>query len=113
MNFFKTAAFVAALSIFAPTALFSQASPEVEVENQKSVTVKVKGVTCSKDLKTISDNVEKLDGVSSCKAKKPGPTTTFLVTYNPEIVTEEQIHAAITGTGGCENPDERPYKIKD
>lgn len=78
----------------------------------KTVTVKVKGITCSMDLKMISANIEKVKGVSSCQAGKQGTTTTFEVKYNPALVTEKEIFAAIENTGSCENPGERPYKIK-
>lgn len=78
----------------------------------KTATFKVKGVSCSMDLKMISSNVEMVKGVSSCKAGKQGTTTTFEVKYNPALVAEKEIFAAIDNTGSCESPDERPYKIK-
>jgi copper chaperone CopZ len=78
----------------------------------KTATIKVKGITCATDLKTISANVEKVRGVSSCKPGKQGPTTSFEVRFNPSRVTEKEIFATIENTGGCENPDERPYRIK-
>lgn len=81
-------------------------------DSLKTATVKVKGITCSMDLKMISANVEKLNGVSSCKSGKQGTTTTFEVKYSPALVTEKEIFAAIESTGSCENPNERPYKIK-
>ena len=77
-----------------------------------TATVKVKGITCSMDLKMISANVEKVKGVSSCKAGKQGTTTTFEVKYNPTLVTEKEIFSTIENTGSCENPEERPYKVK-
>ena len=40
-----------------------------------TITIKVKGVTCSNDLKTLSDNVKELKGVSDCKPGKMGPTS--------------------------------------
>ena len=92
---------------------FSQSNTATtQVEADKTISVKVKGVGCSKDIKSISANVEKLDGVSSCKTLKKGATTTFEVILSPSMVTEEAIHAAIEGTGGCENPNDRPYKVK-
>ena len=75
-------------------------------------TIAVKGITCSKDLTMISDNVEKLKGVNSCEVAKKGATSKFKVKFNPALVTEKEIHAAIEGTGSCENPNERPYKVK-
>lgn len=78
----------------------------------KTSTIKVKGITCSKDLSMISGNVEKLKGVSSCEVLKKGVTSKFKVKFDPTLVTEKEIHAAIEGTGSCENPNERPYKVK-
>lgn len=92
---------------------FSQTTPNNQTtDSLKIVTIKVKGITCSMDLKMISANVEKVKGVISCKAGKQGTTTTFELKYNPALVTEKEIFAAIENTGSCENPDERPYKIK-
>lgn len=81
-------------------------------DSLKTATIKVKGITCSMDLKMISANVEKLNGVSSCKSGKQGTTTTFEVKYNPALVNEKEIFTAVESTGSCENPDERPYKVK-
>jgi len=105
------------LAIIVLTATGNSAFSQTAISNQttdslKTATVKVKGITCSMDLKMISANVEKVKGVSSCKAGKQGTTTTFEVKYNPALVTEKEIFAAIENTGSCENPDERPYKIK-
>jgi len=81
-------------------------------DSLKTATIKVKGITCSMDLKMISANVEKLNGVSSCKSGKQGTTTTFEVKYNPSLVTEKEIFTAVESTGSCENPNEKPYKVK-
>ena len=72
----------------------------------------VTGVTCSTDLTMIKASVEKVQGVSACKTVKQGATTSFEIKYNPRLSTEKAINAAIEGTSSCENPDERPYKIK-
>ena len=76
------------------------------------MTIKVKGITCSTDYKMIQTNVEKLNGVSKFEVGKQGATSTFIINYNPELVSEEKIYAAIEGTGSCENHNERPYKVK-
>ena len=118
MNFIKL--FVVALLLTATTHVaFAQTScckgsdkSQCTTDSIKTTSVKVKGISCSMDLKMISANVEKLNGVSSCKSGKQGTTTTFEVKYNPASVTEKEIFAAIENTGSCENPDERPYKIK-
>lgn len=113
MKFIKS--FVLAFIILTATTsiAFSQtANTNQSADSTKTITVKVKGVTCSMDLKMISANVEKLKGVSSCKTGKQGTTTTFEVKFNPALVTEKEINTAIENTGSCENPDERPYKVK-
>ncbi len=113
MTFIKS--FVVACIVFtASTSIaFSQTSSTNQTaDSTKTLTLKVKGITCSMDLKTISSNVEKLHGVSSCKAGKMGPTSSFTIKYNPELVAEKEINTAIENTGGCENPNDRPYKVK-
>lgn len=113
MNFIKS--FVLAIILFTASAniAFSQTTTyNYSMDSLKTATVKVKGITCSMDLKMISANVEKLHGVSSCKAGKQGTTTTFEVKYNPAMVNEKEIYSSIKNTGSCENPDERPYKVK-
>lgn len=102
-------------SLLSTTISFAQSEATIAQvsDSTKTIKTKVKGITCSTDLKMISANVEKLEGVSTCKAGKTGPTTTFEIVYDPTRVTEKEIHAAIKNTGSCENPDERPYKIKE
>lgn len=78
-----------------------------------TITVKVKGVTCSNDLKTLADNVMALKGVSACKPGKAGPVSVFKVTFNPALVGTKEIFKAIENTGGCSDPDDRPYKVKN
>ncbi len=104
--------FIAIMAIIISNSAFSQANNTSDTANATVKTIKVKGVTCANDLKTIAGNVEKLNGVISCKAEKPGPTTRFAVRYNAALVTEKEINAAIEATEGCDDPNERPYKVK-
>jgi copper chaperone CopZ len=85
---------------------------EIVQDKMEVITVKVKGVGCMGDLKDIANSVKKLDGVSRCKEGKMGATSTFVITYDPAIITKKAIHEAIEGTPGCSNPDTRPYKVK-
>lgn len=114
MKFSNIFVLAIAFMLASTTVTFAQSTKEkVQVsDTTKTLTTKVKGITCSTDLKMISANVEKLKGVSTCKAGKTGPTTTFEIAYNPALVTEKEIYAAIQNTGSCENPDEKPYKVK-
>ena len=113
MKIFKSflVAFVAIIAT-ANFAYSQSASTDQTTENLKTLSVKVKGVGCSTDCKTICSNVEKLEGVSSCTTVKKGAVTTFEAKYDSALVTEEQINAAIENTGGCSNPETRPYKVK-
>jgi len=84
----------------------------LNADSSQTITIKVKGVTCAHDLKTIASNVQKLTGVKSCTAGKMGPTSSFEVKYNPAQISLKAIHSAIENTGGCENPNDKPYKVK-
>lgn len=77
-----------------------------------TVTLKVKGLTCSNDLKTIAKNVQEIKGVASCKPGKLGPTSSYKITYNPALVAIKDVVAVIENTPGCGDGDEKPYKVK-
>lgn len=111
MKFFKI--FVVSFIMIGATSFVNAQTEKTEqTENTKTITAKVKGITCGNDLKTLSNNVEKLDGVTSCKAGKAGASTTFNITFDPNVVSEKEIYAAIENTDGCKNPNEKPYKVK-
>lgn len=78
-----------------------------------TITVKVKGVGCATDIQMIQAQVKKLNGVNACETVKTGATTSFEVIFNPDLVGKEGIVQAIEDTPGCENPEARPYKVKD
>ena len=103
------------LSIFVLAAssnfIFAQSETAKKAVEAKTIIVKVKNVTCPVDLKMICDNVEKLEGVSACKVAKKGATTKLKVTMT-DAVKKEAIYAAIEGTGTCEDPNDRRYKVK-
>ncbi len=107
MTFIKSFALVLIVWVASASIAFSQTT-----DNTKTVTLKVKGITCSTDLKTISASVAELKGVSSCKTGKMGPTSSFVIEFNPALVSEKEINLAIENTAGCKNPNDRPYKIK-
>lgn len=110
LSSFLLAFFIMAFS--AVNASAQTTSTEITQDNLEVITVKVKGVGCMGDLKDISTSVKKLDGVSRCKEGKMGATSTFVVTYDPEKITQKAIHEAIEDTPGCSNPESRPYKVK-
>lgn len=92
---------------------FSQSSNTIQTQDSwVTVKIKVKGITCAMDIKTITTNVEKTIGVMHCKAGKKGTATVFEVKYNSLKVSLQNIFSTIENSGSCENPEARPYKIK-
>lgn len=77
-----------------------------------TIKIKVKGITCANDLKTLSENVKVLKGVTECKPGKAGPVSAFSISFNPALVDTKKIYQAIENTAGCSDPNERPYKVK-
>ena len=113
MKYIRTFNLLLIALIAVNTSSFSQANEIAASSDSTVITkVKVKGITCDMDLKMIAANVEKLNGVDKCETVKKGATTTFEIQFNPAHVTDKDIHAAIEGTGSCEDPSERPYKVK-
>jgi copper chaperone CopZ len=113
MKLLKSFILVMLLLAFSSSIALAQSNTTVSTTDKiETITIKVKGVGCAGDLKDIAASVEKLNGVSSCEEGKMGSTSTFIVKYNPAVVTEKEIHTAIEGTPGCSNPDDRPYKVK-
>ena len=108
MNFLKTLTLACALIIGATSISYSQSTET----NSETTTVKVKGISCSTDLKMIKSSLEKVEGVNSCEAGKKGTTTSFIVKYDSKLVDEKAIYAVIEETGSCKNPSDRPYKVK-
>ena len=89
--------------------------PNTVVQAQKLQTVKLKvgGITCSGDCKDIQKVVSKMNGVSSCKQiGKPSATSVFEIIFDPVVVSEKEIRSKVEDTPGCDNPDEKPYKVK-
>ena len=115
-KYFSTLLLVFALSIIGTvscTAQTSKEQPQATAQNLQTIKLKVSGITCSGDCKDIQKVVSKMNGVTSCKQVcKPTATSVFEVIFNPAIVTEKEIRKAVEDTPGCDNPDEKPYKVK-
>ncbi len=77
-----------------------------------TITVKVTGIGCASDVKSIGDRIKKLEGVIECNVGKQGTTTSYIVKYNPQLTNEKELHSTIENTAGCENPNDKPYKVK-
>ena len=80
------------------------AQNEQKSTKSKTVTINVKEITCSTDMKMTVANVHKLKGISSLKTSKAGTQSSFEVKYNTALVTEKEIRSAIANTGTCSSP---------
>lgn len=91
---------------------FAQTATDKQI-GDTTISVKIKGITCSGDLTTLADNVKEIAGVSSVIPGKAAPKSIFKISYNPALVKTSQIYAAIENTAGCSDPKDRPYKVKN
>ena len=91
----------------------SQTKDIKSIEKDTTITIQVTGVTCTGDLPIICERVKKEKGVSKCKdVSKAASTTKFDVTYNPALITYQQIVDAVQDVPGCDFPNEKPYRVK-
>lgn len=89
-----------------PFVCFGNQIKEVTIE------VKVKGVGCNQDVKTINKRINEIEGVKLCEIQKSGSTTDFKITYDDTKTNKKEIYEIIEDTGGCKDPKSRPYKVK-
>lgn len=77
------------------------------------IIIKVSGIICGMDLPIISDTLKKQDGVKDCKAiGKAAAVTRFEITYDPNKISYQQIVNIVQNAPSCEDPKEKPYKVK-
>lgn len=100
-------------SAFAQTSTTNTQTVEQTEQETTSITLKVSGVTCGHDLKTLSERLKSFNGVYNCETVgKRGVKTNFKVDYNPTVITEKDIRKAFESTPGCSDPNDLPYKVK-
>ena len=79
----------------------------------KTATIKIKGISCTMDLPIIKKklvNEEGIDDVTYSELKSEA--VFFTVKYHTAIITEQQIRSAIENAPSCDDPSEKPYKVK-
>lgn len=114
----KRFAYLVVACTISVTATFAQTSnvnntETTQQQEKETVVLKVSGVTCGHDLKTLSERLKAVDGVYNCETVgKRGVKTSFSVEYNPGVITEKDIRSAFESTPGCTDPNELPYKVK-
>lgn len=117
-RFFYTLTVTLALTLAASTSSFAQTAkdqptPAAQTQKLQTIKIKVSGITCSGDCKDIEKAVGKANGVTSSKlVSKPSATSAFEITFDPTVVSEKEIRKIVEATPGCENPNDRPYKVK-
>ena len=118
MNLKYFSALLIALSIFFVSSVSAQTTKEnsqavASTQKLQTIKLKVSGITCTGDCKDILKAINKMNGITSCKQiGKSSATSVFEVTFNPALVTEKEIRSKVEDTPGCDNPDEKPYKVK-
>lgn len=84
-----------------------------QTQKVQTIKLKVSGITCSGDCKDIQKVVGKMNGVTACKQiGKPTTTSVFEVSFDPAVISEKEIRSKVEDTPGCDNPNEKPYKVK-
>lgn len=116
-TYFRSLLMFILVTTFATSTLAQESNDQstsiTTTQSDKTIKLKVTGITCGGDIKDIQNQVAKMKGVTSCQpAAKPAATSIFEVTYNPAFISEKQIRGAVESTPGCSDPDSRPYKIK-
>lgn len=106
--------FISAIIFIAPVkAQTNSVQAQANTQTLQTIKLKVSGITCSGDCKDIQKVLSGMKGVTSSKhIGKPTATTSFEVTFNPAIISEKELRKAVEDTPGCEDPKDRPYKVK-
>lgn len=113
-NYFSNVSVLVLFMMFA----FVQTGNSQTTDNKTSgkdttITIRVAGITCDGDLPIICKRVKKEKGVVDCKAvTKAAVTTKFDVTYNPKLISYQQIVDAVQDAQSCDFPNEKPYRVK-
>ncbi len=82
-------------------------------DSLKKITIQVSNLHCNNDMPTIKKrllNEEGIDEVAFTPIE--GETSVFTVSYHTSATSREQIEKAIEATPGCDDPEEKPYKVK-
>ena len=89
------------------------AAQTTTVSKDTTIIFEVSGITCGGDLSIICKRVQAEKGITEIKAiSKAAATTKFQVTYNPALLTYQQVVAAVQDAPSCDFPNEKPYKVK-
>ena len=113
MKYLKLLILAVIVTALSTSTAFSQSKTTQTKDSTETIIIKVKGADCSEDLQIMATNIKKQKGVSSCKVVKEGVTSNFEVKYNPAFISKKEIYTVIENTSGCDNPNEKPYTVKN
>lgn len=106
----KTIISIIALFIALGTTNFAKAQAN---DTLKTATIKIKGISCTMDLPIIKKKLVNEDGIDDVTySEVKSEAVIFTVKYHTAIITEKQIRTAIENAPSCDNPEEKPYKVK-
>lgn len=100
---------IAAISIAFPVAAQTPAT----IDTVKKVVLKVSNLHCNNDMPTIKKQLLNQDGIDEVVFTDiSGTVSTFTVTYHSSVTNQELIEKTIESTPGCDDKNEKPYKVK-
>lgn len=112
-HIFKISALVLFIMFAFAQTISSQTIYHKQSQKDTTISIRVAGITCGSDLPIICERVKKEKGVADCKASSKAATTTkFDVTYNPKLLSYQQIVDAVQDAPSCDYPNEKPYRVK-
>ena len=107
----KLFSIVAILFIFISNA--NKVTAQTASDGSAKTTIKVTNLHCNNDMPTIKKRLLNQDGVEDVTFTAiSNESSTFTVTYQNSVTTQDQLEKTIESTPGCDAPDETPYKVK-
>ena len=97
------------LSVFC---FISQAKAQ-STDTLKSMTLKIGNLTCDGDMPTIQKNLLNQDGIDEVMfTSRKKEASTFTVLFHSAATDADNIKLAVENTPGCDDPDEKPYRVQ-
>ncbi len=82
-------------------------------EAVKKAIIKVGNIHCDNDMPTIKKYLLNKDGIYDVTyTDRVHSASMFTITFQSDVVNQMQIEEAIEATPGCDDPDDRPYRVR-
>ncbi|MBC7555123.1 MAG: heavy-metal-associated domain-containing protein [Taibaiella sp.] len=103
----------AAVLAFVISPFDGSAQTSASPDSVKKAIIKVVNLHCNNDMPTIKKQLLNQDGIDEVLFTDiSGTLSTFTVSYHSSVINQEQIEKSIEGTPGCDDKNERPYKVR-